>query len=90
MGRGKNYADEYKEMIFDLYNSGMSITEISSEYGIEKLTINGWIKANKKVKVSDEEFMTIKEVAKFKKEIARIKEENEILKKAMAIFAKEN
>jgi len=90
MGRSKNYTDEYKEMISDLYNSGMSVTEINSEYGIAKSTINGWIKNNKKIKVSDEEFMTMKEVAQLKKEIARIKEENEILKKAMAIFAKEN
>lgn len=90
MGRSKNYTDEYKEMISDLYNSGMSVTEISSEYGIAKSTINGWIKNNKRIKVSDKEFMTMKEVAKLKKEIARIKKENEILKKAMAIFAKEN
>ena len=90
MGRSKNYTDEYKEMISDLYNSGMSVTEISSEYGIAKSTINGWIKNNKKIKVSDEEFMTMKEVAQLKKEIARIKEENEILKKALAIFTKEN
>ena len=67
MGRSKNYTDEYKEMISDLYNSGMSATEISSEYGIAKSTINGWIKNNKKIKVSDEEFMTMKEVAKLKK-----------------------
>ena len=73
MGRSKNYTDEYKEMISDLYNSGMSVTEISSEYGIAKSTINGWIKNNKKIKVSDEEFMTMKEVAQLKKEIARIK-----------------
>lgn len=39
--------------------------------------------------ISDNEFMTIKEAAQLKKEIAKIKEENEILKKSMAIFAKE-
>ncbi len=71
MCKSKNYIDEYKEMISDLYNSGMSVTEISSEYGIAKSTINGWIKNNKKIKINDEEFMTMKE-------IARIKEENEI------------
>ena len=35
-------------MISDLYNSGISVTEISSEYSIVKSTINGWIKDNKK------------------------------------------
>lgn len=90
MGRGKKYTEDYKEMISDLYKSGMTISEISSEYGIAKSTINGWIKANKEIKISEDDVITLKEVAKLKKEMARIKEENEILKKAMAIFAKEN
>ena len=34
--------------------------------------------------------MTMKKVAKLKKEITKIKEENKILKKAIAIFTKEN
>lgn len=34
--------------------------------------------------------MTLKEIKALKKEMARIKEENEILKKAMAIFATRN
>ena len=36
-------------MISDLCNSGISVTEISSEYGIAKSTINGWIKNNKNI-----------------------------------------
>ena len=87
MGRSKRYTPEYKEMIADLYKSGMSLTELSSEYGIAKSTIAGWVKELKELKVSDSEVITVKEVMTLKKEIARIKEENEILKKAMAIFA---
>ena len=79
MGRGKKYTEDYKEMISDLYKSGMTISEISSEYGIAKSTINGWVKANKEIKISEDEVITLKEVAKLKKEMARIKEENEIL-----------
>ncbi|WP_300257298.1 hypothetical protein [Clostridium sp.] len=66
-------------MISDLYKSGMTISEISSEYRIAKSTINGWIKANKEIKISEDDVITLKEVAKLKKEMARIKEENEIL-----------
>ena len=87
MGRGKRYTQEYKEMVADLYKSGMSLAELSSEYGIAKSTIGGWIKDTKEIKISEQEVMTLKEVMILKKEIARIKEENEILKKAMAIFA---
>ena len=97
MGKGRRYDQEYKDMIVDLFKSGMSLAEVSSEYGIAKSTINGWIKDVKEIKVDENEVMTLKEVKELKKEMARIKEENEILhhrralaKKAMAIFATRN
>lgn len=71
-------------MIVELFKSGMSLAALSSEYGIAKSTINGWIKDVKEIKVIENE------AKELKKEIARIKEENEILKKAMAIFAIKN
>ena len=37
----------------------------------------------KEIKVNYEEVITVNEIMKLKKEMARIKEENEILKKAM-------
>ena len=90
MENGKRYDQEYKNMIVDLFKSGMSLSEISSEYGIVKSTINGWIKDVKEIKVDGNEVMTLKEVKELKREMARIKEENEILKKAMSIFAIKN
>ena len=90
MGKGRRYDQEYKNMIVDLFKSGMSLAKLSSEYGIAKSTIIGWIKDVKEIKVDENEAMTLKEVKALKKEMARIKEENEILKKAMAIFATKN
>ena len=90
MGKGRRYEQEYKDMIVDLFKSGMSLAELSSEYGIAKLTINGWIKDVKEIKVDENEVIILKEVKELKKEMARIKEENEILKKAIAIFATRN
>ena len=97
MGKGRRYDQEYKDMIVELFKSGMSLAELSSEYGIAKSTINGWVKDVKEIKVDENEVMTLKEVKALKKEIARIKEENEILhhrralaKKVMAIFATRN
>ena len=90
MGKGRRYDQEYKDMIVDLFKSGMSLAELSSEYGIAKSTINGWVKDLKEVKIDENEVMTLKEVKALRKEMARIKEENEILKKAMAIFATRN
>ena len=90
MGNGRRYDQEYKNMIVDLFKSGMTLADLSSEYGIAKSTINGWIKDVKEIKVDENEVMTLKEVKALRKEMARIKEENEILKKAMAIFATKN
>ena len=97
MGKGRRYDQEYKDMIVDLYKSGMTLAELSSEYGIAKSTINGWIKDVKEIKVDENEVMTLKEIKALRKEMARIKEENEILhqrralaKKAMAIFVTRN
>ena len=90
MGKGRRYDQEYKDMIVELFKSGASLAELSSEYGIAKSTINGWVKDVKEIKVDENEVMTLKEVKDLKKEMARIKEENEILKKAMAIFATRN
>ena len=90
MENSKRYDQEYKNMIVDLFKSGMTLSEISSEYGIAKSTINGWIKDVKEIKVDGNEVMTLKEVKELKREMARIKEENETLKKAMAIFAIKN
>ena len=90
MGKGRRYDQEYRDMIVELFKSGMSLAELSSEYGIAKSTINGWIKDVKEIKIDENEVMTLKEVKALRKEMARIKEENEILKKAMAIFATKN
>ena len=97
MASGKGYDQEYKNMIVELFKSGMSLAELSSEYGIAKSTINGWVKNVKEIRIDENEVMTLKEVKALKKEMARIKDENEILhhrralaKKAMAIFATRN
>ena len=90
MGNGRRYDQEYKDMIVDLFKSGISLAELSSEYGIARSTINGWIKDVKEIKVDENEVMTLKEVKELEKEIVRTKEENEILKKAMVIFATKN
>jgi transposase len=84
----RKYSDEFKKTIIELYNTGKSLSVLSSEYGISKSTISDWIKNSKPVVVNNGEVVTLKEYKALKQEIALLKEENEILKKAMAIFAK--
>ena len=76
MGKGRRYDQDYKDMIVDLFKSGMSVSEISSEYGIAKSTINGWIKDVKEIKVDENEVMTLKEVKELKKEMQELRRHN--------------
>lgn len=82
------YTDEFKDTILKLYQSGKSLAELNREYGVPKSTISTWVKDNSKVVSNSSDDMTIKELRALKKELSQIKEENEILKKAMAILAK--
>ncbi|ATO51572.1 transposase [Brevibacillus laterosporus] len=83
----KKYKEDFKRTIVDLYHSGHKVKSLSSEYGISEVTICKWVKEftpfGEGVKA-----ITPKEVAVMQKEMLRLKQENEILKKAMAIFAK--
>lgn len=64
-----------KIYIVYLFKSGISLAYLSSKYSIARSTITDWIRDVKEIKVYENE------VKKLKKEIARIKEKNEISKK---------
>ena len=85
---GNRYTEEFKKQIVDLYQAGSTVSYLSREYGVANVTIYKWIKELSPVKVSDEEEITSKEYDKMKKRIAELEMENEILKKATAIFAR--
>jgi len=85
---GIRYSEEFKQQIVDLYNSGSSVSHLSREYGVTNVTIYKWIKELSPIKISDKEEMTSKEYEAMKKRIAELEMENEILKKATAIFAR--
>ncbi len=95
---GKRYTDDFKKMVIEVYNSGKPVLELCSEYGVTNATLYKWlknppsneskkpiIKVHNEPKAEDKE----KELLKLQKENERIKEENKILKKAIAMFAKE-
>ncbi|MEQ6378785.1 transposase [Bacillaceae bacterium S4-13-56] len=85
---GKKYNEDFKKMIVDLYHSGSSAKDLSSEYGVSEVTIYAWVKKFSPIQTEDGDTVTADEIAKMKKQMLKLQEENEILKKAMAIFAK--
>lgn len=84
----KKFNEEFKKMVVELYRSGQPVKELSSEYGVSEVTVYKWIKTYSPITSVDEDEMTLEDLKQMKKEMLRLKEENEILKKAMAIFAR--
>jgi len=85
---GKKFNEDFKKTVVELYHSGSSVKDLSSEYGVSDVTIYKWIKAYTPVKGAEGKPVTPKEITEIQKENLRLKQELEILKKAMAIFAR--
>jgi transposase len=84
----KSYDEDFKKTVVNLYENGKGISELSREYGIGKSTIDSWIKKFKTITTSTGETTNNDEIIKLKKELREKELENEILKKAVAIFSK--
>jgi len=92
--RRKEYTKEYKEAAVKLYTDGdKTLAEVSSELGMHPENIRRWLKESKE---GTEKNIRVfpgrgnprdEEIHRLRKEVANLQEENEILKKAMVIFA---
>lgn len=56
------------------------------EYGVSQTALTRWIKQYSTVETEDGNVLTAKQIKEFQKRNAQLKEENLILKKAIAIF----
>ncbi len=102
--RRKSYTEDFKKMIIEVYNTGKPIKEICKEYGVSTTSLNNWInQVQPKEKISKKPIITnnkirnneiknekdVEVISKLKKENEKIRMELEILKKAIAIFSKD-
>ena len=88
---GKRYPEEFKKQIVDFYNAGTSVAKLASEYGLIEQTIYKWIKLYSPIAETNEgETVSMKEYKELQKKMAQLEMENEILKKATAIFARKH
>ena len=78
MGKGTRYDDEFKQMIVNLYNSGKSITELMSEYGVAKATPYKWINLYSPIEIANCDVTTNAEIIKYIKFIDDNKEKHNI------------
>ena len=85
----KQYDETFKKTIVNLYESGKKISELAREYGVDHTNIRNWINKYQTITTSTGQTTNNDEIIKLKKELQQVQLENEILKKAVAIFSKE-
>lgn len=86
--KNKTYTEEFKKTLVDLINNGKTMAEVSREYGVATSNLVGWKKLYTNISLESEELITLAEYKKLKKDFLSLKEECDILKKALTIFAK--
>lgn len=86
--KNKTYTQEFKKTLVDLINNGKTMAEVSREYGVATSNLVGWKKLYTNISPESEELITLAEYKKLKKDFLSLKEECDILKKALTIFAK--
>jgi transposase len=82
----KTYDLDFKQMMVELYQKGAKVTDLSRDYGVSTQAIHQWIRLYK----PDEKGNTQAELMALKKQLKDLQEDNEILKKALTIFAQKS
>lgn len=83
------YTEEFKQQIIELHLAGKPISQLAKEYGLIEQTVYKWKKLYApSVEVNEEKSISQKDYMEMQKKIQQLEMENEILKKATAIFAR--
>ncbi|WP_367365499.1 transposase [Pediococcus parvulus] len=81
----KKYSVDFRKMIVKLYQDGTPVADLTDEYGVSNVTIYKWINLYKEDKGSG---ISKSDVLALQKRLKQLESENDILKKALTIFAK--
>lgn len=90
----KYYEPETKKKIVRLHlEQGRTIKSLSEEYGVSTASVSNWVNHFRKEcqdnRQAKEDYDSMQEIARLRKELAEARKENDFLKKAAAFFAKE-
>ena len=94
MPKKRKFTPEYKaEAVRQVEMSDRSVAEVARDLGISMQTLWQWVQQGKvEAKEAGQKLATTEreELKLLRREVARLREEREILKKATAFFAKES
>ena len=84
----KRFNKEFKESAVQLVNNGKSAAQVARELGLPEWQVQTWVRDARRKKGTTVGDVNLQEENKrLKKELARLQEEAEILKKAAKYFA---
>lgn len=84
----QRYTDEFRaEAVRQVTERGYSVGDVADRLGISTKSLYSWIRADKTPKKEKD---AATEIARLKRELKRVEEERDILKKAAVYFAKES
>ena len=89
VAKRSRYDNEFKRHAIEMYRcSNLSAVKVAEDLGIKHKTLQNWIAQSK----MDEkgEIVTDSDITRLRKELANVREERDILKKAIAIFYKQS
>lgn len=88
---GIRYTEEFKrDAVSQVKDRGYAVSEVSERLGISVKSLYAWITLyHKPVKAQQQDSEQAAEIRRLKSELARVKEERDILKKATAYFARD-
>lgn len=93
-GTRRRYTSEFKvEAVRLVAASGKPVAQIARELGINEQTLHNWKKqaaSGDGTGVAPDRFAPQDEIRRLRRELARVTEERDILKKATAFFANPN
>jgi transposase len=88
------YTLEFKREAVRLVESGQSIAAAARSLGLAEQTLFNWVKAQREGRLSGADSKPVSaeqmEISRLRGELARVKMERDILKKATAYFARES
>jgi transposase len=88
------YALEFKKEAVRLVTGGQRVAAVAKTLGVSEQTLHNWVKASGNGGLTGASSPTVSaeqmEISRLRTELARVKMERDILKKAAAYFAKES
>ena len=92
MGKQDRFTDEFKrDAVAQIIDRGYPVSEVAVRLGISTESIYTWQQLfSRPVKLIEEVDAQADEIRRLKRDLARVTEERDILKKATAYFARES